>query len=97
MNHDSWMNELLQEDDLADDQFTAAVSARLGRYRRLRRLMFLSAGLTSAAATFWAVFPLDFSRLQGWTMDPLHTLGALLVLGITAAFWVDTEPSNPPV
>ena len=89
------MRELLDEAALPDDGFSTKVLARIERYRRTRRIVFLSATLVSLGLCR-ALMPSGTTLLPTLDLEAWHLLATLILSGALALFWTDTETLTLP-
>ncbi|MEM7353193.1 MAG: hypothetical protein AAF657_20530 [Acidobacteriota bacterium] len=91
MRDDTWLQEMLAEEPLPDDGFTARVATRLEQQRIRRKWLVVAAALVALCIL-----------ALGLVMNPAAATGpvptgawavALLVgLGTSCLLWLDTEP-----
>ena len=89
------MRELLDEAALSDDGFSEKVLARVERYRRTRRIVFLSATLVSLGLCL-VLMPSGTTLLPTLDLEIWHLIAALILSGALALFWTDTETLTLP-
>ena len=90
-----WMRELLDEAALPDDGFSTKVLARVRRYRRTRRLVFLIATLASLGLC-WALMPGGMTAAPTLDLEARHLLATVILCGTLALFWTDIETLTLP-
>ncbi len=89
------MRELLDEAALPDDGFSTKVLARIQRYRRTRRLIFLTATLASMGLC-WALMPSGMIAAPTLDLEAWHLFATVITIGALALFWTDTETLTLP-
>ena len=89
------MRELLDEAALPDDGFSTKVLARVQRYRRTRRLVFLTATLVSLGLC-WALMPSGMTAAPTLDLEAWHLFATVIMIGALALFWTDTETLTLP-
>ncbi len=89
------MRELLAEAALPDDGFSTRVLARLQRYRRTRRVVFLTATLVSLGLC-WALMPSGMTAAPTLDVEAWHLFATVIMIGALALFWTDTETLTLP-
>ena len=89
------MRELLDEAALPDDGFSTKVLARIQRYRRMRRLVFLTATLVSLGLC-WALMPSGMTAVPTPDLEAWHLFATVIMIGALALFWTDVETLTLP-
>lgn len=96
---DPWLKELLADEPVDDDGFSAAVASRVRAHGRSKRRgerwataapVLIAVG-SAAICGWWLPSPLEDaggSLIQGF-------VGLMLCLGLGGALWLDTEPADP--
>ena len=89
------LRKLLDEATLPDDGFSTRVLARVQRYRRTRRVVFLTATLVSLALC-WALMPSGLVAAPNIDLQTWHLFAPVILIGVLALFWTDTEVLTLP-